>query len=72
MTDKLLHFTRGVSFLFIKKGDIFKVRKDYDNREYIRLKNKMKIYLTEKRNILNYYRIIDISTDIFGKKLTVA
>lgn len=53
--DKYIKFAKPVEFLDIGTGEIFKVYEDYDEREYIQLKTKMRIYLTPKRRSLGYF-----------------
>ena len=53
-------FLKPVDFLFIEKGDIFKVYYYSDEVPYIKLKTGMTINLSHKRNKLNYYRKVMI------------
>ena len=55
MTRKII-FVKDVEFLDIEKGDIFRVYENYDGRPFIKLKSKMKIYLTPKRNQMGFYQ----------------
>ena len=57
MTERLkILFIQPVPFLFIDKGDIFTVFYDFDGKPYIKLKTKMKIFLTKKRDEMDYYK----------------
>ncbi len=55
MTQYII-FIKSEEFLDIKEGDVFKIFFDYDDRPYIKIRSKIKIYLTKRRNALNYYR----------------
>jgi hypothetical protein len=62
---KRIIFIKPVRFMNINIGDIFEVHFDYDNKPYIKMKSKQKIYLTEKRNRMNYYRQMYIRGNLY-------
>jgi hypothetical protein len=55
-------FIKPVDFLFIEKGEIFKLYQDYDKRYFIKLDNHKKIYITRERTKLGYYKFLEDKT----------
>ena len=51
-------FVKPVPFLDVKIDEIYEVHYDYDKRPFIRLKSKLKIYLTPKRVETGYFVLL--------------
>lgn len=57
MTMENIIFKKPVPFLFINKGDIFKVLRDADGRKYFVLRKRR--YYLQRRDELDYYKYTD-------------
>jgi hypothetical protein len=55
-------FIKPVDFLFIEKGEIFKLYQDYDKRYFIKIDSHKKIYITKERTKLGYYKFLEDKT----------